>query len=553
MQLDSQIFRSYIREYQRLSLLMQAIRNTSDATPEILKDEISDILEIYGTLGNGSGIIRSGGYLDRETPEEWWTAEPGGSWHLTALPRTPPLHLSDEEEKLEPGDFLFFNTAYDSTDRPSIYIRYKPEETERYSILMEFDWLRFEELYIKPSVEEFLSQYELDWTNVPADPEQIDRSDDPGWQNPRHEKDLFNFNPLQALLNIPHNSQQDHIFVLRTPLLNRKPFIIHTEHTESVSEMNWADYRRDFNFRFDRDDIRGWESLLIIGFEDAPFYRDIEKRSAVNWLQSTLILWGLGLIFLVLVAQYARLKKLREKEKEFVASMTHELRTPLTVIQSAADNLANGIVPPEKVEPYGSMIKDQVQRLGRMIEEILQFSSMEGNAASPDPVIMDPESVLNTVRNSIEAHSETRGISLKWDTEGSSYRFSGDPEILRLGLNNLIMNALNHAYQEKPGPIRVSLRAGIPDALILTVEDEGRGIPSGEQKKIFSPFYRGRFSRQNQEKGSGLGLFITAKKAAATGGYLKVESPYRKIDGTKQQGCRFTLKIPGKLLGRDEN
>ena len=79
---------------------------------------------------------------------------------------------------------------------------------------------------------------------------------------------------------------------------------------------------------------------------------------------------------------------------------------------------------------------------------------------------------------------------------------------------------------------------------MITVEDDGRGIESREMKHIFDPFYRDEVSRQRQEKGSGLGLFISKHKVSAAGGSLSAESPYRRIDGKKQSGCRFTLTLP---------
>ena len=84
----------------------------------------------------------------------------------------------------------------------------------------------------------------------------------------------------------------------------------------------------------------------------------------------------------------------------------------------------------------------------------------------------------------------------------------------------------------------------IPGKLQLSVEDDGRGIEPRELKRIFDPFYRDSVSRERQEKGSGLGLFLIKRKASIAGGRLTAESPYKRIDGTKPSGCRFTLILP---------
>jgi signal transduction histidine kinase len=76
------------------------------------------------------------------------------------------------------------------------------------------------------------------------------------------------------------------------------------------------------------------------------------------------------------------------------------------------------------------------------------------------------------------------------------------------------------------------------------VEDDGRGIAPSESRRIFEPFYRDRVSRENHEKGSGLGLFLAAGKARIAGGTIRLESPYHRIDGTKRPGCRFSAELP---------
>ena len=179
-----------------------------------------------------------------------------------------------------------------------------------------------------------------------------------------------------------------------------------------------------------------------------------------------------------------------------------------------------------------------------MIEEILQFSSMEGQPVKDEQIPMRGTEIIENVMESVRGIAERRGITLILESGLEDRECLGDPDLLRLGLNNLLMNSMYHAYGSTPGIIRVKAKTGIPDALVIIVEDEGRGIPGKEQKKIFTPFFRGRYSRENQEKGSGLGLFIVSRKLQAAGGTIKLESPYRTPGGNRQQGCRFTLRFP---------
>ena len=243
---------------------------------------------------------------------------------------------------------------------------------------------------------------------------------------------------------------------------------------------------------------------------------------------------------------------LRRREREFVASVSHELRTPLTVIRSEADNFAQGIVPTDRQSRYGRLILDQSVRLGRMIEEMLAFAQAEATVTSPAiqaPLVF--ERWLNELRPPLEALAQQHQVTLLWDVGGVPRSGLTDPEGLRLILDNLVINALNHSGSST---VTIALKERLPEQLELTVADEGRGISSQEARKVFDPFYRDEVSRNNQERGSGLGLFLARRKARALGGNLTLESPWRGLDGVKRSGCRFTtrilLKAEGANLGR---
>jgi len=109
-----------------------------------------------------------------------------------------------------------------------------------------------------------------------------------------------------------------------------------------------------------------------------------------------------------------------------------------------------------------------------------------------------------------------------------------------------VVNSINHAYPAlaPSRSVRVTLRHLVPDRLELVVEDDGRGISPKEAKKVFEPFYRDRVSRNSQEKGSGLGLFLARRQARRIRGDLTLESPWRRLDGSRKPGCRFVLTAP---------
>ena len=310
----------------------------------------------------------------------------------------------------------------------------------------------------------------------------------------------------------------------------------------------------------DRDRLRFQGMVRPFGFDDEEWpiggmlvlenmgpslLRQAERRLALNWLLGQLLLLGVGGAFALILIQWHRLRIQRRRERDFVASITHELRTPLTVLQTAADNIREKIVPPPKLPRYGELMAVQIRRLSEMIEGLLLFSRLEGRAEpSVKPGWVSPGEVKTRLEERIppEENKDPQGPKVSFDLGGLPEKFPADREGLDLILGNLLTNALIHAYPQG-GTVRILGRLVPPDRLVFTVEDDGEGIPPREQKRLFSPFFRGERSRRKELRGSGLGLYLSARKARLMGGRLNLESPYERADGRRRGGCRFTLSL----------
>lgn len=530
--LDEDVMQTYFREYQRYYQVIQTVRQITAQNEEVLRKNLDGLLDIFGPSELNPGIIMNISYRNRESGNSY-KKNADGDWQEDLLDEiyAPPLRAGNRE--IEPGDALIFNPPEVNVMANSkVHLIYELADQSSFLIEVELNWEDLEEQYVIPSLSKILEKSGFNWEFINRGPEPPEEKN--------HGPRIQRFMPFSALLGKSYNSQIDLQVPLPSPQVFRKPILIRG----SINpDENLKEFLNEFSKKFDRENLKETDKSLVIGYEDAPFYRDVERKNALNWLQSMVILLGMAAVFLIMIIQLNRLSRLREKEKEFVASITHELRTPLTVIRAAAENLASGIIPEERVSQYGKLVKDQVLRLGNMIEEILLFSSMEGNNLKMEAVQVELCKLIDEVAETVVPLAREKGISLNWDRNGLPPYGMGDPDLIRLILNNLIMNALNHAYPAEPGVVRIAIRCSLPDSLLITVEDEGRGITASEQKKVFSPFYRDRFSRENQEKGSGLGLFICSKKAGAAGGFLKLESPYKRIDGTMMSGCRFQFRI----------
>lgn len=285
---------------------------------------------------------------------------------------------------------------------------------------------------------------------------------------------------------------------------------------------------------------------IEIQSEGKPLFMQKENVITLQWLITLLLLIGIGLAYILIVNQVKRLKKLREKEKMFVATITHELRTPLTVINSAADNIKTGSVKPERLTTYGDLIKSQSKRLSSMVEGILLFSRFEGKKErAPKLTPLN----LQHLKRDLEPLHEDLEISIPIEKPILS-----DRESLNQILSNLINNAAKHAYKlGESGPIRIKAHIRTPNRVIISVEDDGLGLEREDKKEIFKPFYRAKRSYDEQRKGSGLGLYISWNRAKLLGGELRVESPYEGLDGSKKTGCRFILDLPYKEIDSEKH
>lgn len=264
-----------------------------------------------------------------------------------------------------------------------------------------------------------------------------------------------------------------------------------------------------------------------------------ENYLTLQWLLILLLIIGIGIAYILILSQISKLKQLRLKEKEFIATISHELRTPLTVIQAASDNIKSGILKKDRMIQYGQLITDQSIRLSSMIEGILLFSRLEGKAEKPPQL---EEVALCDIKQSLEIFSRSlmdrskNIIDIEFDS--LPLKTITHRETIELILTNLISNSNKHAYKDDvSGRISVVGKISSGNSLIFKVSDNGAGIDSSEKKDIFDPFFRGKRSLKYQIKGTGLGLYLSKRKANLIGGTLKV-------DNNVDKGVVFTLKIP---------
>ena len=330
--LDSLVYRTYFRESQRMGLLLQALEQLPPEK-EALKQSLISLIEIYGMDSEESGLIHTIGFTEAENPENLLIVNRSGLWQTMEAGSETYGQKGDRILLPYTGDTRFFVRKDGSADLIKVVFLHTPHKQKRYTAFLELNWYAFEKNFITPGLEEQLESYDLSWNIKDMPPPKEETLDVPGGED-------FPFHPVRALLGRDHSSRIDHMIILPNPLFMDRP-VLKGEETD-IKEL--PDFMKAG--RRDRYPDSPEGRYLSIGLEENPFYLQIEKQYALYWLQSMVILVGITLIFLLAMVQMIRLSRIRNQEKEFVASMTHELRTPLTVIQSASDNLSGGIVPP---------------------------------------------------------------------------------------------------------------------------------------------------------------------------------------------------------------
>ena len=296
---------------------------------------------------------------------------------------------------------------------------------------------------------------------------------------------------------------------------------------------------------------RGFPAGLILADASAAKWRlvvrhpgnSLAEAMAVTWRRELLL--GLG-VLLVLAASMAlvlvwsnRIRRLAKMQMDFVTGVSHELRTPVSVISSAAENLADGVVESKpQVLKYGTLIRNEAQRLAAMMEQVLLFAATPNETRPYQPI---PVPVAETIDSAVAdvAHLATaNGFTVEKEVAPGLPPVLADPKALGRCLQNLMTNALKYGVRGRWMGIRAQPGSGSEAGeVLITVQDRGQGIEPGEILHIFEPFYRGNAARASQAHGTGLGLSLAKEAAEAMGGRLTVASRLG-------QGSAFTLHFP---------
>lgn len=231
----------------------------------------------------------------------------------------------------------------------------------------------------------------------------------------------------------------------------------------------------------------------------------------------------------------SKIRRLENHRREFVANVSHELRTPLTSIKGFVETLIAGAYKePKEAEKFLGIIQHQTDRLSEIIHDLMRLSKIEREIDQDDieiaegrirPVI---ESALDICRQS----AEKKNISIVVECEGNLKGLI-DSTLLEQAVTNLVDNAIK--YSDEKSSVTLSAKT-LGNEVVISVQDQGSGIPQEHLSRIFERFYRVDKARSRKIGGTGLGLSIVKHIAIAHQGTATVESQVG-------EGSRFSIHL----------
>ena len=271
---------------------------------------------------------------------------------------------------------------------------------------------------------------------------------------------------------------------------------------------------------------RSTESVELTGLRD-PNVTLIARTAPVD------ISPGRGAV--VVLHDISDIRRADRMRRDFVANVSHELRTPLTAIRGYVEAL--GDASPEESRRFLEIVARHTLRMERLVRDLLRLARLDAGQEALDRVPCSIESLFAAVEMDLAGTIAARRQRVERRIDANASIVAGDPAKLQDALRNLLENATNHS----PEGSRILLEAQRRgDRIILTVADEGPGIPPNDLTRIFERFYRVDKSRTRDGKdpgGTGLGLSIVRHLVELHGGRVAAAN-------RAERGAVFTIELP---------
>lgn len=227
----------------------------------------------------------------------------------------------------------------------------------------------------------------------------------------------------------------------------------------------------------------------------------------------------------------ASIERDRNHEKRLTSDVAHELRTPLMAIQATVEAMIDGVY--DRDDEHLQLVDDEVKRLSRMVDALLQLSRLENRSK---PVNLEPndlDDLADQVVSTHEALVADSGRTIELHEQGDVWAIC-DKDMIRQAIANLVSNAIR--YTDEGGKIDVDISRNGEWARI-DVKDDGIGLDPEEEKMVFERFWRADSDRGGNRGGLGIGLSVVREIVAQNYGRITVK-------GEKGVGSTFSIELP---------
>lgn len=266
---------------------------------------------------------------------------------------------------------------------------------------------------------------------------------------------------------------------------------------------------------------------------------DVESGQLILRVDFSMIRRETGFIsgLVAVIHDVTEQEKTEQERREFVSNVSHELRTPLTSMRSYIEALSEGAWRDEEIAPdFLKVTLDETDRMIRMINDLLNLSRMDSGNAQLQKEFVNFNEFVNFVLNRFDmmVTTQEKHYMIRREFTRRDLWVEIDMDRMTQVIDNIMNNAIK--YSPDGGVITVSL-SETHNHVLLSIRDQGMGIPKMDLAKIFTRFYRVDKARARQQGGTGLGLAISRDVIKAHGGTIWAES-------RENYGSTFYISLP---------
>lgn len=231
----------------------------------------------------------------------------------------------------------------------------------------------------------------------------------------------------------------------------------------------------------------------------------------------------------------SELSKLEKTRNTFFSSVSHDLKTPMTSIHGFIEGILDGTIPEDKRSYYLGIVLEEVKRLTRLVNSLLDVTRMQSGSVKLNPEYFDVCEMTRLILISFEEKIDELRLDVEFNCDDDPSNVYADKDAIHQVIYNIVSNALK--FTPEGGKLRIDItKDKSNNKYNISVYNTGIGIKKEELAYIFDSFYKADSSRGLDKTGTGLGMFIAKSKIEAHGEKIGVESEYEKY-------CRFYFTL----------